>query len=99
MNSDSGARYPALSVRLGMPKVFPMNGSNDRIWLNGSVIGTMVRGTVWAIFSACLGSCVQKTVTDSNGQVIYQDMERARPFESEQHEMNRVMEKERDLGW
>lgn len=47
-----------------------------------------------------LGAClVQRTVTDSSGEVIYQEPEVHLPFESEQKKQEEVMKKERELGW
>ncbi len=50
------------------------------------------------ILLAC-GGCVRETVTDGNGQVIYQKTKVARPFQSEEDHRKEVMENERALGW
>ncbi|MBK1826261.1 hypothetical protein [Haloferula rosea] len=52
------------------------------------------------VVSALLSSCVvERTVTDSSGNVIYQEPEMRTPFEDEKKRQQEVMEKERELGW
>ncbi len=47
-----------------------------------------------------VGSClVQRTVTDANGNLIYQEPEVHTPFESAEKEQAEIMKKERELGW
>ena len=46
-----------------------------------------------------LGACVQETVTDGSGEVIYQKPRLAKPFQSEAEHRQEVMDNERALGW
>lgn len=43
--------------------------------------------------------CVQRTVTTSSGEVIYQEVEHHRLHQSEEKRREQVMERERELGW
>jgi len=53
-----------------------------------------------SVISGLLCSCmVERTVTDSSGNVIYQEPEMRTPFEDETKRRQEVMEKERELGW
>ena len=48
----------------------------------------------------CLSGCVvERTVTDSSGNVIYQEPEVHTPFESTGKRQAEVDQKERELGW
>ena len=47
-------------------------------------------------FTSCL---VERTVTDSTGEVIYSEPEVHLPFESEKKKEEQIEKKERELGW
>jgi hypothetical protein len=51
---------------------------------------------VVGLFSGCL---MERTVTDSQGNVIYQEPEIHTPFESEAKKQREIEAKERELGW
>lgn len=56
----------------------------------------------WLILGLSLITCscmVERTVTDSRGNVIYQEPEMRTPFEDEAKREKEVAEKERELGW
>ncbi|MEP4078454.1 hypothetical protein [Haloferula sp.] len=56
----------------------------------------MIPLTAPFLFGSCL---MERTVTDSQGHVIYQEPEIHTPFESEEKKRAEVQEKERELGW
>jgi hypothetical protein len=57
-------------------------------------------GIAAVVLALTLSSClVERTVTDSSGNVIYQEPEVHTPFESEQKREAEIDKKERELGW
>lgn len=64
--------------------------------------GSRTAATWLAGFGSCAllsGCLVERTVTDGQGNVIYQEPEIHTPFESEEKKREEVLEKERELGW
>ncbi|MEM7144305.1 MAG: hypothetical protein AAF591_04175 [Verrucomicrobiota bacterium] len=59
------------------------------VYLFGMVMGS-------SLMSGCV---VERTVTDSQGNVIIQEPTLANPFESKEEEIRQVRERERELGW
>ncbi|MEM8955441.1 MAG: hypothetical protein AAGD22_14910 [Verrucomicrobiota bacterium] len=61
-------------------------------------VGVCVIVVVMASFG--LNACVvERTVKDSQGNVIIQEPTVANPFESKEEEIRKVREQERELGW
>ncbi|MEM1083424.1 MAG: hypothetical protein AAGI48_04835 [Verrucomicrobiota bacterium] len=56
----------------------------------------MILGCAVVLLSSCV---YERTVTDSSGNVIYQEPEVHTPWESEEKKRQEVMEKEEELGW
>ena len=75
---------------------------DERIWsFSNAIMKTKTSvGLIVAmgIMFAC-GGCVQETVTDGSGTVIYQKPRLAKPFQSEAEHREEIMENERALGW
>ena len=54
----------------------------------------------WVVWLPWVTSCVyERTVTDSAGNVIYQEPEVHTPWESDENKRQEVIEKERELGY
>lgn len=64
----------------------------ERIGANGAVMLVAVSASL----SGCL---VERTVTDSQGNLIYQEPEVHMPFESDRKKRAEISERERELGW
>ena len=60
----------------------------------------LLQGCIAAVAACSLPSCVvERTVSDSQGNVIYQEPDVVNPFSSPQKEMDIARDRSKSLGW